>query len=61
MSDWWIRLEKGRYINIGNVIKVERGPVGHGVRVVFVDGTDQVYSGNDAATIIAHFEEMLVH
>ena len=60
MSEWWIRLDKGKYINVGNVIKVGRGPVGHGVRLVFVDGTDEVYSGTDASVIIEHFEALLV-
>lgn len=60
MEELWIRLEKGRYIHIDNIVRVERGPVGHGVKVVFIDGSDETYTGSDATTIIARFEAMLV-
>jgi hypothetical protein len=61
MGDW-IRLEKGRYINLDAVGATGRGPTGKGITLVFSEGENGSVTlvGTDAATAIAELEKRTV-
>ena len=56
MGDW-VKLRKGEYVNLNNVIRTIRGPAGKGVVLYLVSREQVILTDTDAATVIMHLEQ----